>query len=136
MGGCAVACQRRDVTDAVIQGPAKQELLIFALQLFLAEASLIERLFREALHPKRPSQHHPGCRMDIRIEINRVSAIARRGGSSKNAVPIFLGPARSAPQVKRRAHLLISPTEGCRVAHTISKFESVLLNPPPRTEKP
>src|ERR1700754_2851828 len=90
-----------------------------ALQLFQAEASFIERLFRETLHPKRPSQHCPDHRMVIQIVIDRVAAIPRRGGKSKSAFQILLGLARSAPQEKRGAHLLIGQAEVYRVAKTM-----------------
>src|ERR1700761_3897763 len=88
--------------------------------LFQAEASFIERLVRETLHPKRPSQHRPGRRMVIRIVVNHISAIPRRGGKSKNALQILLGLARPASQEKRDAHLLIGQTEEWRVADTMS----------------
>ena len=106
--------------------------MICALQLFQAEASFIERLFRETLHPKRPSQHRPGRRMVIRIVINRATAIPRRGGKSKNAFQILLGLARSASREKRGAHLLIGETEVCRVANAMSD----LLDPFRRDLRP
>src|SRR5882724_4288470 len=90
IGGCEVTCHRRDAADALIQYPTKLEWVICALQLLQAEASFIERLVRETLHPKRPSQRPPGHRMVVRIIINRVSAIPRRGGRSKNAFHILL----------------------------------------------
>ena len=132
IGGCEVTCHRRDAADALIQYPAKQEWVILTLQLFQAEASFIERLVRETLHPKRPSQHRPGHRMVIRIVIDRVSAIPRRGGKSKNAFQILLGLARPASQEKCDAHLLIGETEVYRVANTMSD----LLDPFRRDLRP
>jgi hypothetical protein len=117
IGGCEVTCHRRYAADAVIQGPTKQELVICAL-LFQAEASFIERLVYETLHPKRPSQHCPGRRMGIRVVINHATAISRRGGKSKNAFQILLGLTRFAAREKRDAHLVIGETELYRVANT------------------
>src|ERR1700726_1961031 len=94
--------------------------MICVLQLFQAEASFIERLFRETLHPKRPSQHRPGHHTVIRIVINHATAIPRRGGKSKNAFPILLGFARSASRETRGANLLIGGAEVYRVAKPMS----------------
>jgi hypothetical protein len=90
------------------------------LQLFQAEASLIKRLVRQTLRPKRPRQHRPHHRMVIRIGINHAAAIPRRGGRSKNAFQILPGLARPASQEKRDAHLLIGQTEVYRIANTTS----------------
>src|ERR1700754_2371055 len=103
-----------------------------ALQLFQAEASFIERLFRETLHPKRPSQHRPGYHMVIRIVINHATAIPRRGGKSKNPFQILLGLARSASRETRGADLLIGEAEVYRVANTMSD----LLDPFRRDLRP
>jgi hypothetical protein len=131
-GGCEVTYHRRDAADAVIQCPTKREWVICALQLFQAEASFIERLFRETLHPKRPSQHRPGHRMVIRIVINHAMAIPRRGGKSKNAFKILLRLARFAAREKCEAHLPIGDTKVYRVINTMSN----LLDPFRRDPRP
>jgi len=64
-GGREVANHGGDTAYAVIQGPAKQELVIRTAQFFQAGVSFTQRSFREALHPKRASQHRPGRRVVI-----------------------------------------------------------------------
>src|SRR6201991_3707600 len=103
-----------------------------ALQLFQAEASFIERLFRETLHPKRPSQHRPGHRMVIRIVINHATAIPRRGGGSKNAFKILLGLARSAARETRGAQFPIGGKEAYWVVNTMGNlFDPFRRDPRP-----
>src|ERR1700720_2071793 len=70
--------------------------------------------------------------MVVRIVINRVSGIPRRGGNSKNAFQILLGLATTASQEKRVGHLLIGETEVYRVANTMSD----LLDPFRRDLRP
>src|ERR1700732_4555919 len=106
----------------MIQYWTKLQLVICVLQLFQAEASFMERLVLQTLHPKRPSQHRPVHRMVIRIVINHATAPPRRGGRSKNAFQILLGLARSAAREKRGAHLLIGEAEVYRVAKTMSNL--------------
>jgi hypothetical protein len=132
IGVCEVTCHRRDAADTCIQYPAKLERVIYALELIHAESSFIKRLFREAPHPKHPSQHRPGHRMVIRIVINRISAISRRRGKSKNTFKILLGLAKPASQEKRGAHLQIRQAEVYRVASTMSD----LLDPFRRDLRP
>src|SRR5580692_6590488 len=133
IGRREVANHGRDTAQAVIQGSTKQELMVRAIQLFQAGVSFNQRPFREALHPKRPSQHRPGRRMIIRIVINRAVAISWHDGRPKNAFKISLSLTRSATRDQRGADLPPGGTETYWVVATIGEVFDPFRHDPCRT---